>query len=455
MIFEALIAENSLDIERHPERHLIQNGRQHSSNRRCPSQHLWPIECGCHQGSIIQKYNLTPRPGANLVLVPASLISNWHKEWVALGVSHAIPIRFHVAHSDFPCLAFPDAIRNHLHLTYHPNDSSATATDKVLHFAHRYIIVSSTQSYMPHVVRALGINYGPRSGSSGSLAIGRLFRDESHTTRGSDTMIFEILKSILCNGWTPPNFFPLTATPMMRNGLSDMAASITAINMVSPGIQNDPEARHFADSNVLDDLVQADAVLREARRAGRVVDANYSRQVITKIGQLLVCYCMQRRNDTIQMGKTLAFVPPLEERDVFCPADPSYRQTLEQAAPFLKSTAPMMLDGTKMSREFEVRELLGHMTNPRLFATIPHLTFMRSSYNMTLENMSRQGWLEYPETSPFWDQFDKILQSSGKLQMLQRLFLRLGKDWKGLPEPIVVVSEFVQVCHSVLLVSVS
>ncbi|KAL2434850.1 hypothetical protein ABEF95_009315 [Exophiala dermatitidis] len=188
------------------------------------------------------------------------------------GVDPEHKIKLYVAHAGFKHLRVPANQLRHLHLRDERDDERDDDGDDngdedddggqppveltAPHTANRFIVLTTPESYSTQVRMAFG-------------NIKRLGGD--NYTDGA-TEIYRIIKSLVRDGFMPPNFVAITASPILRRGLVDILAYVKAINMVSPGISSSPDYKRFTKSGALDKLGQAFVRFREKQRLGGDVD---------------------------------------------------------------------------------------------------------------------------------------------------------------------------------------
>jgi hypothetical protein len=155
------------------------------------------------------------------------------------------------------------------------------------------------------------------------LAWARVWRDEAHLTPNWGTTLYTIFTSLVHNGgWAePPAFYPLTGTPVLRNGILDMLPLIRCINMASPNLATDARYVEFMDHVAL--AIRAARLKRLTKRqvSSRLLCESDERQFnedTAFFARLLARYAIRRRSSTIQNGKPLAYIPPLYCFDVPC-----------------------------------------------------------------------------------------------------------------------------------------
>lgn len=467
ILFNFFLTENAEDIRIFPGRHCRPTDREgftQPETARCPSRDKWPIVCACEEHSVTARLGLVPRDGATLILLPASLIGRWQSEWQAIGVDRSLGLRLHIHHSDYSKRYIPRSKLDHLILRRTTGEgTSAVMAAPISNRAHHFIVLTTVESYYSHVQRYCGARrqwnltsgYAWEKDHTDGLAWGRILRDEAHLTSNWDTTIYRILEGLAHNGWTRPNFLALTATPMLRNGIADMLALVRTINLFSPDISKHAECSEFARLRDLDRLVTAheNNLTRQTRE--NLMDDDHLAQTI---GRLQAAYCIRRRNDSVQNGKVLAWIPPLECYDVFCSVDDEadvyqiryiegmLRSHLNHAmARRLRSSGEGLVCSTQL--------LLDNAIIPRILASIPGLTRYRTRGALTWTHIKQKKWHLRAERSPIYADMDLLERSSGKLQRLRELLQALDVDVNNEPEKLVVVSEFPIVCFVVLCVS--
>ncbi len=315
--------ENRHHIEQHPEMHCRQSSSDYvqPQDALCPSHSKWPIAYYYQEHSVTRRMRLEPLPGASLVLVPASLLGNWHSEWKELKVSTTTSVRLRIQHHDFEDLMLTEEEMSSLLVPAQENldhpERSRPIPSTIS--AEALIVVTSVQSYKTR----LQIWYDRQSKTgksySGDPHWGRILRDESHVTPNYAAQFYQIVKSHMSGRREPPSVVIITATPALRNGVCDMLGSVKTINLVSPEISRHPECRHFADPTLFDSLGERYRQIRESeKQSGAYLDED-KEEVIGTVRALWAAYCLRRRVETRQNGKLLTDIPPLECYDVQCP----------------------------------------------------------------------------------------------------------------------------------------
>ena len=459
IFFNYIIIENRRDVELHPERHCPpsdKNRHGQSAQARCPSRSQWPIACYCEEGSITRRLvpELCPRPGGSLILVPASLLGNWVDEWDQLGVAESLGLCLRVQHHDFVDLNLSEEEFDSLRLRMRPDGPRLRKVRSPCSIrAEQYAVLSTVQSYPTQVQKRGGNRRKIGNVFCDCLAWARVIRDESHLTPKLGAQFYRIVESITLNGWDLPNVYPITATPILRNGVSDMLACIKTVNLVSPAISQHPQCRDFADPLTLDQLEADYKRIRAVQKAKGDVDEEEYNRAFTSIGALMAAYCLRRRNESRQNGKTLTVIPPLQCYDVICPTPLEYQHLLESARPFLGSTFRQEDFDAGNQQCVDLQRLLDHANASATLATIPGLVLLKNRRALTANHILQHGWHLNPDKSPVSKLITELLASSGKLQILEQILLNLGLDVDGKPEKLVVVSRKNIVCLAVQAVS--
>lgn len=470
------MAENAEDIRSHPERHCRPTDQEYgqSQNARCPTRDRWPIVCACEENSITSRLSLKPRDGATLILVPASLIGRWQAEWRAIGINEeSIKLRLYTHHSGFR----EDFVPKHqlVHLALQRVDGrgvTAKAAPPSSNIAHRFMILTTVESYYAHIQSYCGARrqwkltegYAWDDAYTDGLAWARVVRDEAHLTPNWSTTLYRILESMAHNGWVPPNFVALTATPMLRNGVIDMLACVQIINLFSPNIGQHPPCAEFAQQHSLDKLAESYRSMRKKQLKGHKVNDKVIHIVTRAVGRLQAAYCLRRRNDSVQNNKPLANIPPLECYDVSCPiVGEGHVQRMRQVEGMLKARLTYAWEQrltqwkTRGDDEDEpvcdIKLLLDNAVMSRILASVPGLTRYKTRKALTWAHIKAKKWHLKPEHSHIYADIESLEQSSGKLRMLRKLIQRLDVDVDAKPEKLVVVSEFPIICLVILCVS--
>ena len=66
-----------------------------------------------------------------------------------------------------------------------------------------------------------------------------------------------------------------------------------------------------------------------------------------------------------------------------------------------------------------------------------------------------KGWMEMPQISPYVRYLDELIESSDKLTKIALLLSKLGVDYLGRPEKVVVFTFSPVIAHILYLVSVT
>lgn len=476
VLFNFCLAEMDVDRKKHPERHCP--GRAGALTA-CPSQHRWPVVCSCVPGGLAQRLGLTGRPGATLILVPFGLLRTWQREWEALEVdTKLLPLSLFIHHGD--SLSVPPIRQHHLKLTAGTDGRLSILSSDT---THHYAIMTTVESYQSKVCKLFGNSQGVLKHASSrwdGLAWARVIRDEMHLTTKWNTQLFRILESFTRTEWVLPNLLALTATPMLRNGVEDMVNVVRIINMLSPDIARHPDCAAFASLQDLEKLKREDKTVRSRQihySRGKVLeeqgperprarkdkrDHEQEQRVGLMVGRLQSAYCIRRRNSTVQNGKSLALIPPIEYYDVDCNLPNHSANMLVQEVEWLLKEHltrrwvrevgdRAAVKSGNAATEVPLDLFLDNAVATRILATLPHLASYKTKDVLTWQGISKRGWVKAPQESWLTRDIDRMVASSGKLQQLRELIGRLGNDVDGAPEKLVVVSEFPVVCLAVLV----
>lgn len=389
-----------------------------------------------------------------------------------MGVSRSIPVELYVHHHDFrEERRVPGHQRHHLRLSL-MDDGSLSLESSI---SHRFVVITTIESYLEQVVR-LFANLNGRGGivnaagislpgSHDGIGWARVIRDEAHLTTNYRTRFFSIMQSFISRNFESPNLLALTATPMLRQGVTDMLALVRTINGLSTELQSDPRYAGFITQKDMDKLSREQTMLRTRQRANAGDEVRELQQAVAdSTGRLQTLYCIRRRNSSIQNGKPLASIPPIVYYDVSCPSSDTTTALKLQRVEWLlkKQLTPQFKEQQKAwarrhpgraMEDIEVSVFLDNASLPRILATLPLLSESPGRQSFTWAFIEDRGWHLQPERSLLAADIQLHRKCSGKLQQLQRIVEKLGVDVKGRPEKLVVVSEFPVVCLAVLVVS--
>lgn len=392
-------------------------------------------------------------------------------EWKSIDVGVSLPARLYVQHHSLRERGVPKSHHHHLRLAAQENGRYELESE----ISHQYLILTTVESYSDKVVRGFAnVNCTGESKPAklihfpddhDGVGWARVIRDEAHLTINFDTQFYGIMQSLIRRDYQPPNFLPLTATPRLRNGIGDMVSLIRTINDLSPELSKDPRATQFTSTDELEKLQKQQAMVRDLQLAGQDVKAADERAVAEATGQLDVVYTIRRRNSSLQNGKGLATLPPIVYMDVECANTVDVEVLKMQRVEWLlkkqitrefkekKSKWELEHPGRPME-EIELDMFLDNAQLPRMLSTIPGATdWGRNRQLFTWDNIEGNDWHNRPGLSWFAQNLDHLERTSGKLSELRKLVDALGTDVQGLPEKLVVVSEFPIVCLAVLVVS--
>lgn len=405
--------------------------------------------------------------------MPAGLIGSWDSQWTELGLDDQIlPLKTYIHHRDYQNRLAPSSVLSQLALV----PLTGEGPDTIMHLpnpklAHRSIIITSIESYNQWVQvycqRLRKWTYTPSDVEkpddyTDGLAWGRVLKDEAHLTTNYCTSLFRILESLASSGWTPPNFVALTGTPMLRKGVADIIAFIKVINMLSPALASHPEYAEFTDSDYLNQLIQRSHQTQRLKPTRRAVNYSTDHELVQIVGRLLSQYCIRRRSTSFQNGKVLALLPPLTCYDVSC------YTTSEQAIQQVRRVDHILKKKLNKAWSHQLQKWQAYGRDPaefecdlellldnaclnRILATIPALARYGSKKDLTWDRVQANGWHINTEASLFYQVIGELEESSGKLQALRWFFDQWSPSqaWDGLPEKLVIISEFAMVCHIV------
>ena len=452
--FNYLLVELANEIQSHPDRHY-----DASRNRACSSQLGQTIVCSCLPHGVTSRLGLSPRPGGTLVLVPKMLLGTWKQEWRAVGIRCDLDL--YIQHRQFKqdFLTY-QRFRNLVLERVSGEGRQAVMRLSAGQRPHCIIVVTTIGSYWSKMLsraqtwrplRQSGyqkddLSFGDRTDG---LAWARIVQDEAHVSQQGSTRLPKIMVSLAANGWIRPNFVPITATPIYRRGPSDMQHMVNFINMMSDDIHTHSECSPFAESAAFERLCQEWWRMRVAQQRGDTETVDV-RTIVSRVGHLYSAYVLQRRNDSVQNGKPLVSIPPLEMYDVLCPsAHDQDRMAIRHVESYLHKTRLASHDPDK---DIGLKELLEISSRARILADVPALAQVVSKHALTMKHIQEQGWHEAPAESPFAEKLQVLEASSGKLLTLKKIISSLGTTSLLQPEKLVVVSEFPVVCLIVLLV---
>jgi hypothetical protein len=436
---------------------------------------MWPIACACEASSVTARLGLRPRKGGTLILVPASLLGRWEAEWRALGVDKQVRLRLYIHHRDYPRCNIETAQLVDLALQVVEGEGpSAKTASPAAGVAHQFMVLSTVESYYNRIQQYCGHRRRWRAvegfptdqDCTDGLAWARVIRDEAHMVSPVNTTLHEILNSLIFNGWEegPPNIIPITATPMLRNGVTDMIPWVKIINLISPNISQYLPCAVFAEPTYLEELQRLQRRVTEVEVTGHGVHNELEASLVCARGRLIAAYCIRRRNDTRQNNRGLAWIPPLERYDVACPTEDLVSlQPLRRIEGILKARVARewkwQLAQWKLQHlggpepAYNIKSLLSIAKMSRVLATIPGLATYGTRDTWNWDRIKARRWHLRPASSPIYRDLDSLRRSSGKLQKLQLLLQELGVDVHGQPELLVVVSRYPIICLAVLCVS--
>lgn len=408
----------------------------------CPSQAIWPVVCSCVAGGVTARLRLAPRPGCSLILAPSTLLDTWAKEWTSMKVDTTVNIKLSTHHGFTKKKMVSAYFIREFWLQFSP-EQQTNGTMRLLEdqSPHHYIILTSVQSYSTWVMEFFEA-YRPWRTSLGTpswqdltdgLAWARVIHDEAHVAISTDMTFSRIMDCLVHNDWTKPNYIAITATPFLRKGLADLEEIVNQILKVSPDLSSDSHyAKYFDDDGGLNLGRDADHALQD--------------------------FGIRRRNDTWQNEKPLGYMPPLRVFDVLCPStQPLNEDRLEILEPQSLSDEQRhdpaaSGEGTvesSLAAPKSLHQISGHA---RILASIPGLARF-PQHMWTWKYISQQGWHLNVGSSPFASSISELHESSGKLQMLATIFGSLGRDAKGQPEKLVIITEYPVIALTVAAVS--
>jgi hypothetical protein len=382
-----------------------------------------------------------------------------------MGVDKSLGLRLYIHHGDYSKRYISKSKLVHVTLRKIEGEGvTARMAAPVSNIAHRFIILTTVESYFTHVQVYCKARrqWNPTPGyawekdHTDGLAWGRVLRDEAHLTPNRPTTVYRILESLAHNGWITPNFVALTATPMLRNGVVDMLACVRVINLFSSTISKHRDCAKFAESSELDKLTALYEEMRKDRLGRRAGSDTVDHDDLTQtIGRLQAAYCIRRGNNSVQNDKALAWVPPLECYDVLCSVvGEANVYQIQYAEGMLKSNlSRIMAHRLRIRGECSMRLLLDNAVTTRILASVPGLVRYKTRKALTWTHIKQNRWHQAAENSPIYADIDLLLKGSGKLQKLRELLQALDYNADNEPESLVVVSEFPIICLVVLCVS--
>jgi len=463
------------DIDQHPSYHL---DTMNDGQRQCPSQDLWPIACPCRRSSAsFWLRDLFDRRGMTLLIQPLGLLPNLKSEWKKFIDSSTAPLRLWIQHNDarvrggfgyantenfkewdkhrHDTPTRSDLACNLLATTIGSYDSHIRDLAKVTDY---WVEDNYTTGKDPHINTKK-----PKKNMSQerqlSLPFKLALQDECHLARTYDQAPQTFLRKLQCkdskgNVHRAALVFA-SGTPTI-NSPTDMNELIHSMEGEKAVWAEDGTLKHCSWGEVQKLTKTLGRFTKKSKASVQHVKKELSSEksdflkAIKQQRAIIQSLMVRRQEDSKGWhGQPLRDIGISNIYDVEVGGE--WNQDL------LGSVKHALGKAKKENRSGKVNKatmLSGTGRIARVFADIPWLAgFMHDNPDFHATQAELEDFND-PKDSPFFKHRQAIFDGSPKLQELVKIRSRQTKDVKGLPEKLIVFSEFPIVVFLVKMVSI-
>ena len=445
----------------------------------CPSQKERPgwIACPCAFSNPTSQ--IPPQPGVRIVIVPASLLSNWRAEWSKnidiarkdLDMSILLAHEGSVAgHGDMAQMADLPA-----NITMLRANKVQKAPDSAKANQERFLVLTTAQSYDAWVERfkyggtrshvmvlepsLLKNKYIWTTGYKYNIQFGIACVDESHEEynieKGGAGVLARLPGNPICWGYSGT---PLDKSPRCLEGvlwaLEQQAKKIDIESLASGWTQNN-EMRNFR-REVFDKICKEFESCNKLGSPSPSTLDSLKKQLLP----FLTTFMIRRTPEHRWFGHPLVALNKHLHRDVFLLHNNKYDEKIKALIPEIEAdaadrlqkiqtiwdNAPEAQRPIERPRALGVNNTIHTQYKLRILATCPALIMLTTGANaMTLKTDELKKWRGSNEkNSPYAKNLSEIFENSPKLMWLRECILDLEKHLgvDGLEQKMVIVTNF-------------
>lgn len=473
--------------------HLPADIGEESPIQECPSASDSYLECLCVPNSPT-RHLISAWGGANLIIVPLSLLQHWFNTWnafVKTDFQGIRPILLRGHQQTNPNVAPVEQKAGALRIQETRMVLEAEATDDAIrrgwaspsarvHQAalaaykreevtspprvEQLTVITTPGSFESRVQRPLSLSKSVRTPSSGPgsrthppvITVRgdrwrRVIRDESHEERGFAQTV-KIMGALIGR----PPCWMASGTPFDKSP-ADLVHYIRVLEQAR--WQSDKELRHCTASALADLGKRFKGLQESQKRAANPVakqQLDGSLQAISsELGRILASIGFIRRTANSKWdGQPLLDLPPHQQQDIDCPLGPAEKALLEDLRAAAQRTADQVHQGDSGAQHDFKRSFYRF----RLSTTLPGLAALYNregkpeDFVWTSRQMQEQQWEAAPEQTPIGRELEFILGHCPRWTKLRDLIDGRARKADGTYGKIVIMSYFPIVIFTLTLV---
>ena len=295
-----------------------------SEHVKCPTQHLWGVQCPCVESGVAHKImkGVLPR-GPTFIVPPPKAVGVWRDELVRfLDPSSSLKIEVFIYHSTHT-KHFPRERYSELQCA---DDGKAPKNSE------KFVFISTSKSFQQQLLRAFAKPYWyvpdgrkkPKRGNDlPGLAWGLLVRDELHKEHSVGTTLSQYFADPF-HKKNRPFKWALSGTPFEKSP-GDLAGHFRCLQQ-KPWEKPD-HPLYIATEAGMKDLISDYKKLVSSAKAS---DDSDVQKVISQMYVLLRHVMIRRRQSSKFWDKKLLDLPPYKIRMVECPTKPAWTNDILQ-----------------------------------------------------------------------------------------------------------------------------
>ncbi|EFW13350.1 conserved hypothetical protein [Coccidioides posadasii str. Silveira] len=411
---------------------------------RCPSQDMFPILCACVPDGVTARCLSQPLQGAMLVVVPKGLLLPWAREWadsIPGDSGNCLKLNLFIGHGDLTPTKVGNLghafIQTAQHATLRQHDLGPQQ-------CYRHMFLTTPGSLSSRVMIPL---HDIQKQDAQQLRWRAVIRDECHQEKGFDSKTIRQFREINSaagkQGYAqPPGYM-----------LSWMTILATA------GWENDARLQ-FAQHDQWKTLSARVQLLISKKQLSRTDQIEF-RSAAHQFGQVLECLMIRRTTETSWFNKPIMELPPNRHHDVLCSLEPKVRDELQRREEreiqklkdsYMRSLQEWKKHGQGSKPELSSQTFFKKSRINRIIAIFPALLDLMKTeqreLKLTDEEMMENGWhAGGDKEAPYIHAIDALANSSSKCRAIQHILQGMGRDYRGRPEKIVILTEFPRVVH--------
>ncbi|EER22853.1 SNF2 family N-terminal domain containing protein [Coccidioides posadasii C735 delta SOWgp] len=423
---------------------------------RCPSQDMFPILCACVPDGVTARCLSQPLQGAMLVVVPKGLLLPWAREWadsIPGDSGNCLKLNLFIGHGDLTPTKVGNLghafIQTAQHATLRQHDLGPQQ-------CYRHMFLTTPGSLSSRVMIPL---HDIQKQDAQQLRWRAVIRDECHQEKGFDSKTIRQFREINSaagkQGYAPATWL-LSGTPYDK-GPTDMLSWMTIL--ATAGWENDARLQ-FAQHDQWKTLSARVQLLISKKQLSRTDQIEF-RSAAHQFGQVLECLMIRRTTETSWFNKPIMELPPNRHHDVLCSLEPKVRDELQRREEreiqklkdsYMRSLQEWKKHGQGSKPELSSQTFFKKSRINRIIAIFPALLDLMKTeqreLKLTDEEMMENGWhAGGDKEAPYIHAIDALANSSSKCRAIQHILQGMGRDYRGRPEKIVILTEFPRVVH--------